>query len=179
MAVKPIVKLPHSVLRGTIQPVPHPEIGSARTQRLIADMRDTLAASTDGVGLAAPQIGAGVRIFIVSEEAKAIGDGAAAGANGTKKAKTWEYFVFINPVLKKRSRQKAMAAEGCLSVPGKVGEVPRSDKVYLEWQDEHGKKHARGFARFFARVIQHEMDHLDGVLIVDRAKKLFDVDGKQ
>lgn len=174
MSVKPIVKLPHSVLRGPAETLPPEEIAAARTQRLISDMKDTLAASTDGVGLAAPQIGAGLRLFLISEEAKAI-DENAERTNAAAAAKGWEYYVFINPVLKKRSRRRVLAAEGCLSVPGKVGEVARADKVYLEWLDENGRKHARGFARFFARVIQHEMDHLEGMLIVDRAKKLFDV----
>ncbi len=171
MAVKPIVKLPHSVLRAPAEAVPPEDISGGRIQRLIADMRDTLASSADGVGLAAPQVGAGLRIFLVSEEAKVIDAGAPA--KGAKPE--WEYFVFINPVLKKRSRQKNMAAEGCLSVPGKVGEVARAEKVYLEWRDEHGRRHERGFAKFFARVIQHELDHLDGMLIIDRAKKLLNV----
>ncbi|MDP3727296.1 MAG: peptide deformylase [bacterium] len=176
MAVRPVVKLPHNVLRNPAEAVPIAEISGARIQRLIRDMKDTLAASTDGVGLAAPQIGAGVRLFLVSEEAKAIGADAQE-PQGMRGLKAWQYFVFINPVLGKRSRQKTTAAEGCLSVPGKFGEVTRSDKVYLEWLDEHAMRHRRGFAGFFARVIQHELDHLDGVLIVERAKKLFHVTG--
>ena len=174
MAAKPIVKLPHNTLRDPAEIVPQEEVAAANIQRLIADMRDTLAASVDGVGLAAPQIGVGVQIFLVSEEAKAIDD-SAKETNGPKGVREWGHYVFINPVLKKRSRQKSAAAGGCLSVPGKVGEVSRSDKVYLEWLDEYGKQHSRGFAGFFARVIQHEMDHLEGKLIVDRAKKLIDV----
>ena len=174
MAVRPIVKLPHSVLRSSAEVVPAADIPSPRIQRLISDMKDTLAASADGVGLAAPQVGAGLCIFLVSEEATAI-DEDAKGTNGTKAAKEWKHFVFINPVLKKRSRRKTSVVEGCLSVPGKFGEVARSDKVYLEWFDEHGRRHGRGFARFFARVIQHEMDHLDGILITDRAGRLLNV----
>lgn len=147
-------------------------------------MRDTLAAAPDGVGLAAPQMGAPLRVFIVSEEAAGIDANASGESRRTIRMNTndtngekrkWEYLVFINPVLKKKSREKSKMAEGCLSVPGKFGEVARSEKVALSWYDEHGKKHTRGFTKFFARVIQHEMDHLDGILIVDRAKKLFEV----
>lgn len=177
MPVKPIVKLPHSVLRKTAAEVPIAEIASRRIQRLISDMKEALTQAPDGVGLAAPQVGESLRMFLVSEEALMI-DVQAKGTNGTKETKgtkEWKYFVFINPVLKKRSREKSAVAEGCLSVPGKVGEVPRSEKVYLEWHDERGKKHGRGFTKFFARVIQHEMDHLDGILISDRAKKLIGV----
>lgn len=174
MPVIPIVKLPNDVLRAPAKAVAQDEINGGPITRLISNMKDTLAASSDGVGLAAPQIGASVRVFLVSDEAKAIDEGTGGGS---KTGKKWEYRVFINPILKKRSREKASFMEGCLSVPGKVGEVTRSEKVYLEWYDENGKKHARGFARFYARVIQHEMDHLDGVLIVERAKKLLSAAG--
>ncbi len=178
--VKPIVKPPHNVLRSATQSVPVADITGERTRKLIADMKDTLRAAADGVGLAAPQIGVGLRIFVVSEEAKAI-DGTRGDAhmrihaNDANSKKGWEYYVFINPVIKKQSRQKRTMAEGCLSIPGKFGEISRADKVFLEWYDEHAKKRARGFSKFSARVIQHEMDHLDGVLIVDRAKKLMHV----
>lgn len=185
MATLPIVKLPHSVLRNVAAEVPLAEIPGARIQRLISDMQETLAASTDGVGLAAPQVNVPLRVFIVSSEAASI-DANARGepgrtiridANDANVKKEWQYFVFINPVLKKRSRAKAAMAEGCLSVPGKFGEVARPEKVFLAWQDERGRKHAAGFTRFLARVIQHELDHLEGTLIVDRAKRLSAVPG--
>lgn len=162
------------------------EIPSARIQRLISDMKETLARARDGVGLAAPQVGAGVRIFIVSEEAASIDANASGESRRTirmdtndanDKKQTWEYFVFINPVLRKRSQKKRTLPEGCLSVPGKFGEVARAEKVYLGWYDERGRKHARGFTKFFARVIQHELDHLDGALITDRARKLIEIAG--
>lgn len=175
MAVRPIVKLPHSALRSAAEAVPLAEVSTERIKRLLADMKDTLASSDDGVGLAAPQIGAGLRVFLVSEEAKII-DEAAKAPNVAKAAKEREYSVFINPTLKKRARQKTVMFEGCLSVPGKVGEVTRSEKVRLEWYDEGGRRHERGFTKFLARVIQHELDHLDGVLIVDRTKKLMRTD---
>ncbi len=176
MAKRPIVTLPHSVLRKRADAVLPEEIPSAKIQRLISDMKETLAAAPDGVGLAAPQVGASVRIFLVSDEAQAI-DAAAAARDGeaAPDAKKWKHAVFINPMVRKRSQAKRTLAEGCLSVPGKFGEVARAEKVYLKWYDGEGRKHARGFTKFFARVIQHEMDHLDGMLIVDRAKKLFPV----
>ncbi len=134
-----------------------------------------LREAPDGIGLAAPQVGASLRIFLISEEAAQLNTNARIDANDTNKRREWDYFVFINPVLKKRSRRKIEFAEGCLSVPGKYGLVPRAEKVSLAWFDESGRKHERGFTKFFARVIQHEMDHLDGVLISDRAKRLVDI----
>lgn len=175
MSVKPVVKLPHNLLRAPTASVPLSDISGARIRQVIADMRDTLRAAADGVGLAAPQIGVGLKIFLVSEEARAVDNETANASNTAKVPKKWEYNVFINPVLKKKSREKRTMAEGCLSIPGKFGEISRADKVFLEWYDEHAKKRARGFSKFSARVIQHEMDHLDGVLIVDRAKKLMHV----
>lgn len=170
MAKQPIVKSPNSVLKKVAREIPAEEISSRRVQRLISDMKETLAAAPDGVGLAAPQVGESFRLFLISEEARAIDRGGERDGSGEKK--NWKSFVFINPVFTKRSRKRHDMAEGCLSVPGTFGIVPRSEKVFLEWLDENGNRHARGFTKFFARVIQHEMDHLDGTLITAAATKV-------
>ncbi|MEK9147889.1 MAG: peptide deformylase [Patescibacteria group bacterium] len=180
-----IVHLPHKILHQEALAVAPDEIQSPKIRRLISDMKKTLAGSPDGVGLAAPQIGVGLRIFLVSSEAEQLDANTPTGAgfvgptgqarigiNDTDGKREWEYHAFINPVLKKQARKKTEMAEGCLSLPGKYGKVARAEKVFLEWLDDHGRKHGRGFTKFFARVIQHEMDHLDGLLISDRAKKL-------
>ena len=160
------------MLRAVAREVPLAAIRTPEFQGFIRDMKDTLAAAPDGVGLAAPQISVSRRVFIVSEEANAISE-ERTGSKVPKPA--WQHQVFINPVFTKRARAKHRMAEGCLSVPGKYGSVSRADKVYLEWYDEFGKRHARGFTKFFARVLQHEMDHLDGILIIDRATEMLDV----
>lgn len=169
--MKPIVKEPNEVLRARAAAIPLSDITSVRVRSLISEMSEALAAASDGVGLAAPQVGESLRLFLVSEEAFAIDRGEAHDETGKKKQ--WAHHVFINPVMKKFSRRKADMAEGCLSVPGRYGVVARNEKVFLEWFDERGEKHRRGFSKFAARVMQHELDHLEGVLILDRAKKMF------
>lgn len=174
------MRAPHSILRKAARAVTVGEIQGSSIQKLISDIEKILSQTPDGVGLAAPQVGVGLRVFIVSEEAATVGrrepPGRAAEGDGrdSREEKQWKYFVFINPVLKKKSRKKVEFTEGCLSVPGRYGIVPRAEKVSIEWHDGTGRKQTRGFTKFFARVIQHEMDHLDGVLITDRAKELFD-----
>jgi peptide deformylase len=185
----PIVKEPHKVLRNEAKEIPLREITGKKIQKLISDMKATLAATPDGVGLAAPQIGRSLSLFIISDEANFIGGKggkkeslpplAAHGGGGEKKAGSekkeapkWHYYVFVNPVVKNCSRKKIDGAEGCLSVPETFGVIKRHEKMTVEAYDENGKKFTRGASKFFARVIQHELDHLEGILFIDKAEKL-------
>lgn len=178
--MRSIIILPHPTLRAVACEIPPADISRPRIQRLIAEMKAILAAAPDGVGLAAPQVGEPLRLFIVSEEAQTIdATRPEVPSPGGDKRKGWSYYVFINPVLVKSARRKSVMAEGCLSIPGRFGEVARAEKVALRWRDERGQRQNRGFIKFFARVVQHEMDHLDGMLIADRAKKLFLVANSQ
>lgn len=174
--VRTIVKNPDSVLRKSASDVAPGDIANPEIQELIADMKATLQSTPDGVGLAAPQIGESLCIFIVSEEAEEIdkadharerGD-AAGDAQKPYEVRDWKYYVFINPVVKKKSRSTEGGSEGCLSVPGKYGAVKRQEKLTVEALDEHGKKFTRGASHFFARVMQHELDHLEGALFIDK-----------
>ncbi|MFY9461626.1 MAG: peptide deformylase, partial [Candidatus Sungiibacteriota bacterium] len=165
--VPPVVKEPNKILRSTARPVPVSEITRPKIQGLISDMKETLKNTTDGVGLAAPQVGSPLQIFVVSEEAEVIDRFekglvkresayiAAASEEKPYETKEWKYYVFINPVVKNISKRKLDRAEGCLSVPGKFGSVLRQEKITVEAYDENGKKFTRGSSRFFARVIQH------------------------
>ena len=186
---KEIVKLPAKVLRVHAKDVPVNEILSSRIQGLISDMKEALKNTPDGVGLAAPQVGEPLRIFIVSEEAEEIdrvggrsqkGEFLPPHAIAEKPGKlyeerAWKYYVFINPVLKNNSRRKLDGPEGCLSVPGKFGNVARHEKITVVAYDESGKKFIRGAAKFFARVMQHELDHLEGTLFIDKAHNVIEV----
>ncbi len=184
-----IVKESERVLRKKAADVAVVDIAKPHTQDLIEAMKETLRHTPNGVGLAAPQIGKSLRVFIVSEEAEEI-DRLPAGRHGAEKAgwkrrkteslekkeqepyekRPWKYYVFINPVVKKVSRKMLEDAEGCLSVPGKYGIVMRHEKITVEAYDEHGKKITRGASKFFARVMQHELDHLEGTLFIDKMK---------
>jgi peptide deformylase len=122
-----------------------------------------------GIGLAAPQIGKNIQLFVIDESAF------------DKKFSDWRFekhipqkilngFIFINPEIRTFSPQKQNDIEGCLSLPGKRFNVKRSKKLVLIAQDQDGKKfklHAKGL---LARVIQHEYDHLQGILICDKSK---------
>lgn len=162
--------------------VPLDSISTPKIRSLIARMEQALKQTPDGVGLAAPQIGESLRIFIVSEEAEEI-DRLGRPRRSEQgellekpyEPREWKYSVFINPVIKKTSRKKLEDTEGCLSVRGKYGVVKRHEKLTLEYCDETGKKITRGFSKFFARVVQHECDHLEGVLFIDKAEKVFPI----
>lgn len=184
-----IVKEPHKVLRKKASVLSAHEIKSTWVQNLIAQMKETLKSTPDGVGLAAPQVREPLRIFIVSQEAEEIDKAEKEGwvrrhaKNGEYKKqerpyneREWKYYVFINPVITNISKKKLKGPEGCLSVPGKFGTVLRHEKITIEACDEHGKKFSRGASRFFARVIQHELDHLNGMLFVDKATDLVEAD---
>lgn len=167
--IRKILIEPNPILRQRSKDVDLAAISSRKIQAAIQDLKDTLETSENGIGIAAPQIGVSLRIFVVSEEAKFIG-----GKNPPKE-KHWKHCVYINPVIVKSSRKKADAAEGCLSVPKKYGIVTRPEKVEIEAYDEAGRKFSQGASKFYARVLQHEMDHLGGILFIDKVKRFIDV----
>lgn len=178
----PIVKEPHPVLRQKARDIAVPDISSKKIQNLIAVMKRTLASTPDGVGLAAPQVGEDLRLFIVSEEAEEIDrvkiekrdHGKKPNSDDAKPypVREWQYYIFINPRVTKQSKRKVDGHEGCLSVPSVFGSIERCEKITMQAYDEHGKKFTRGASRFFARVMQHEFDHLEGTLFIDSATNL-------
>lgn len=186
-AILTIVKNPHKILRRHAEHVPVADITSLKIRGLISAMKETLAHTPDGVGLAAPQIGKSLAIFIVSEEAEEIDKAETKGWERRRasepqdveekpyESRAWKYYTFINPVIKNTSRKKLDGPEGCLSVPGKFGMVARYEKITVEAHDENGRVFTRGASRFFARVMQHELDHLAGTLFIDKTKKFIDV----
>jgi peptide deformylase len=129
-------------------------------------MKKLLAPEKYGVALAAPQVGDPVRVFIIAGS-------ALAKRNKNEDDPIPPDQVYINPVITKMSHAKKDKHEGCLSLPGFWGEVPRAEKVTIEAYDEHGKKFTRGASGFLAHMYQHEVDHLEGILYVDKAVGMY------
>jgi peptide deformylase len=162
----PIVQKDEPVLREVAKPVPVEEIKSAKITKIISDMKKALASQLDGVAIAAPQIGVNLRIFVVSKRIyQILGE---KNETGTPRKDT----VYINPKFTKLSKTRKMMEEGCLSVRYLYGKVYRSDKATIEAYDENGDKINRGASGLLAQIFQHETDHLNGVLFIDKAEQL-------
>jgi len=156
------------VLREVAKSVPIKDIGSKKIQDVIDHMKEALHAEEDGVAIAAPQIGESLRMFVVNIEILAL-------ANRIKRVdghKRLEDMVFINPEIVKISKKKHKVEEGCLSIRWLYGQVLRSEKVTIKAYDETGKPLQRGASGLLAQIFQHEMDHLDGVLFIDKAENV-------
>jgi len=151
MAIRPVLRMGHPLLRQVAAPVT--DFGTADLRSLVADMDDTMRA-LDGAGLAAPQIGIALRvvIFEVSRNPR------------YPDAEEVPYTVLVNPVLEPLGDEKEDGWEGCLSVPGMRGLVPRHRRLRYRGRDIDGRPIDRVVEGFHARVVQHEVDHLDGVL---------------
>ena len=178
-------------LRAIAKDIPVGDIRSAKIKKLIAEMKSLLANEEYGVALAAPQVGEGVRLFVISGRALARGsrnakdeksDAEVTGDEVRPHRKLETVLpdqVYINPTLVKISRAKKDKHEGCLSIRGKWGEVPRADKATIRAYDEAGHLFTRGASGFLAHIFQHEIDHLNGILYTDKATKIYEEkDGK-
>jgi peptide deformylase len=153
------------ILHHPAHPVPVSDISGQYIQTLITEMKDLLSVEKYGVALAAPQVGEPLRLFIVSGRALR----KRANPDSESPAEPQPDLVYINPVLVKMSKAKKDKHEGCLSVRGYWGKVPRAEKVTIEAYDENANKITRGASGFLAHIFQHELDHLDGVMYTDKA----------
>ncbi|MBK6777487.1 MAG: peptide deformylase [Flavobacteriales bacterium] len=140
------------------------EKGHPGLSELIADMYETMYEAS-GVGLAAPQVGKSIRLFIV--DASPFAEDEELEQEERDFLKTFKR-VFINPYIVEEDGEPWPFEEGCLSIPGIREEVKRQETIVLQWQDEKFKEHEEEFSGFAARVIQHEHDHLDGKLFIDK-----------
>lgn len=140
------------------------EPGHPGLKELIADMFETMYAA-NGVGLAAPQVGHDLRLFIV-DASPFSEDEDGQLIPGQEHLKTFKK-VFINPYIVEEEGEEWAFEEGCLSIPGIREEVWRQPKIVLQYQDENFKDYEEEFDGYAARVIQHEHDHLDGILFTD------------
>lgn len=172
------------VLRVHAEAVNSKDFGSPRLKKIIAQMIAALEKEEDGVAIAAPQIGIPLRIFVVShrafEFAEQEGDSPLEEISPKNTSAQSEKniplkhanMVFINPVITKLSRKKHWVPEGCLSVRWLYGEVSRAEKATVRGYDEHGKSFTRGGSGLLAQVFQHETDHLNGELFIDKARNV-------
>lgn len=171
-----IVQSEDKVLRQKAKEVPIGDITGKNIQKILKDMQRALLSQDDGVAIAAPQIGESLRIFVVSGRAFDIDNGDYEENKEIPKAKD---LICINPVITKLSRDKEEMDEGCLSVRYLYGKVKRSKKASIEAYDENGKKFKRGASGLLAQIFQHETDHLEGVLFIDKAKDIVDLPPKK
>jgi peptide deformylase len=151
MSILKVSRMGHPVLRQKARPVERSEIRDPRFQKLLDDMIATMH-EYNGVGLAGPQVHEGLRVFVAVLDS---GDDAEAS-------------VIINPVITPADKQIVEGWEGCLSIPEIRGRVPRAHKIVVKALDRDGRGIEIEAEDFPARVIQHETDHLDGVLFLDR-----------
>ncbi len=177
------------VLRTKAKTLTHKDIASPATAKVIVHMKKVLAKEKHGVAIAAPQVGESLRIFVVAgrvfneaqgEEPnpseKNLGGGGQREHFGDKdfSPKGLADKVFINPEIVRLSRAKKEMSEGCLSVRGKYGTVMRHEKASVKALDEHGKAFTYHGTGLIAEIFQHECDHLDGILYIDKAVRLED-----
>ena len=162
MTLRTIVTLPDPVLRRKARAV---NKFDKELQTVIDDMIETMR-DAPGVGLAAPQIGLSERLIVVeyyeNEEAEEAEDEA--------RKKVW---VMLNPEIVKASEEKVMGVEGCLSIPNLVGEVERHETIQIKGQNRRGQPMKVKATGWLARIFQHEIDHVNGVVFTDRAVRVW------
>lgn len=152
MPVRPIVRLGHPALRAVAGALSPEGLASSETQQLIDDMVDTMR-EAHGVGLAAPQVGAEVQLFVYESSGHDI-----------------PMHVVVNPMITPHERELVYDWEGCLSIPDLRGMVPRHPAVRVQGLDRAGKPLDYVCRGFEARIVQHEFDHLNGVVFLDRMR---------
>lgn len=155
-----ILQKENKILREKAEELKIKDIKSLKIKKLIKEMQKTLASEKDGVALAAPQVGESIQLFIVSKK--------IFGEEENKK----EIFIFINPKIIKASKKKEWLEEGCLSFKGIYGKVERYTNCTIEALNEKGEKVSRGAGGLLSQIFQHEIDHLNGILFIDKAKDL-------
>ena len=158
MAIRPIFETPDPILRQISKPV---ETFDDELRTLVADMFETMYAAP-GIGLAAVQVGVPIRLIVIDlqepeeEEGEPVRDPR----------------VFINPEILWHSDEEVPYTEGCLSVPEQYAEVMRPDRIRARWRDENGGEHEMEIDGLLAVCLQHEMDHLEGILFIDHLSRL-------
>ncbi len=153
-----ILQNPNPILRKISKEVTSTEFGSAELKKIIKNMSDTLEGEADGVALAAPQIGISKRIFVISHKIFEEDEGEVASD-----------MIFINPEIIKKSKDKKIMQEGCLSVRPLYGDIRRASRATVRAKDIKSEVFEISGSGLLAEIFQHEIDHLDGILFIDNA----------
>jgi peptide deformylase len=161
-----IVQTGEPVLRQTARPLTAVEIAHPAIQELIGQMRDTMR-DAPGVGLAAPQVGLAIQLAVIEDRDEYL-NGIAPDLLAQRERQPVPFRVLINPVIVERSEETVEFFEGCLSVAGFSALVKRSRRVAVQYLDEQAQPQHLEASGWFARILQHEIDHLQGVLYIDR-----------
>ena len=173
MAIREIIEVPDPRLKQISAPV---EVFDQALRDLVADMFATMY-DAPGIGLAAIQIGVPLRVLVIDlqpddPDAEPEVCTAHGGHSHTHQPTKREPQVFINPVLTPITEDEAVYSEGCLSVPEIYADVTRPARIHARWQDLDGTVHEREIDDLLATCLQHEMDHLEGILFIDRLSRL-------
>ena len=163
MSILKVARMGHPVLRAPARPLHPSEIRTAKIQQLIDDLFDTMK-EYQGIGLAAPQVHVGLRLFVAGVA------GEPRSEEDDEDEEDVPLMALINPEITPVGREVVEDWEGCLSIPDIRGRVPRARQITVRAYNRQGKKIEIAASGFTARVIQHETDHLDGVLFFDRMK---------
>jgi len=161
-----IAQVGEPVLRAQARQLTREEIDSDEIQRLIRDMRETMG-DAPGVGLAAPQVGIALQLAVIEDREELL-SGFPAEELMEKERKGVPFHVIINPELTVLGGDTTEFYEGCLSLSGFSAVVPRSRRIRVAYSDEHGELQSIEASGWYARILQHEIDHLRGTLYIDR-----------
>jgi peptide deformylase len=157
-----IITVPNPILETIARKVTPAELSTPAMQSYIDEMIPTMY-KNEGIGLASPQVNRSIRICVIGKDAIAF---------DRKTTVPHEDLVLVNPVWTRVGKKTLSEEEGCLSIPGVIGSVRRYAEIHVEALDRHGNPLSFPARKFFARVIQHEVDHLDGILFTTKATDL-------
>ena len=166
MQLPPIVQTGHPILRERAAEVTVQQIETAQFQQLV-DTMIAVMRQAPGVGLAAPQIGVSMRVIVLEDTEQAAAH-LAPQERHEREREPFPLRVFVNPVLRLQGKESRLFLEGCLSIAGYAALVERHRQVEVSGLDRYGKPQTWPTHGWPARILQHEVDHLDGVLYVDR-----------
>lgn len=162
MAVLPIVEIPDPRLRLVSKPVAEVD---ASVRQLVSDMTDTMY-DARGIGLAAIQVGVDSRVLVIDLQERAEGEGGEEGQP------VRDPRAYINPEILETSEEVSIYNEGCLSIPEQYADVQRPARCRVKWMDDEGRQHDEWLDGLLATCMQHEIDHLNGVLFIDHISRL-------